>query len=249
MDIDTINFRPPYMSFQTFWNFIEELAGKPLPPRVDRSLMSSKSGTDQNNLTMALTSFGLIDEDGRVQSGLVSLVQTPADERMAEFRKLVDRFYAIPLAVSRQNGTTADLNTSFSETWPSIASTDTRRKSITFFLHAARAAGIELSPHFPQGRSGSGAPGTTKKRAPRNHRQPARPGGDATDQASAAKSGTTAGYTKTVQLRSGGAVTLTWDVNFADSSDDDEDFVLGLVRQLRRYQSSGSAPAATEGEL
>jgi hypothetical protein len=75
---------------------------------------------------------------------------------------------------------------------------------------------------------------------------PAQPDGDASRQAAAVKPGVT-GYTKTVQLRSGGTVTLAWDVNFADSSDDDEDFVLGLVRQLRRYQSGGTETATGEG--
>lgn len=243
MDTEESIFRPPYMSFQTFWNFIEELAAKPLPPRVDRSLMKNKSGTDQNNLTMALTSFGLTDDEGHVQPSLASLVATPSEDRLAAFGKLIDRFYAAPLAVSRENGTTADLSKSFSDTWPSIASADTRRKSVTFFLHAARATGIELSVHFPQGRSGSGAPGAAKKR-PATRRRQTPPSVDNIDN-KADQSGSN-GYSKTVELQSGGVVTLTWDVNLADSSDEDEDFVLALLRQLRRYQS-GSAENAQQG--
>jgi len=47
MDDSESTFKPSYMSFQTFWNFIGELAKKPLPPQIDRSLLGSKSGTDQ----------------------------------------------------------------------------------------------------------------------------------------------------------------------------------------------------------
>lgn len=247
MDAENANFRPPYMSFQTFWNFIEELATKPLPPRVDRSLMTSKSGTDQNNLTMALTSFGLTDESGNVQPALAELVAASPEQRSTVFGELVRRFYAAPLAVSSVNGTTADLMSSFSDTWPSIASADTRRKSVTFFLHAARHAGIELSPHFPQGRSGSGAPGTAKKRAASRHRTSTASNGATEHRDETPAGGGGSGYVKTVNLRSGGVVTLMWDVNLADSDDDDEDFVLGLVRQLRRYQSGSDNNEAGGG--
>ena len=34
MDGTDIKFKPPYMSFQTFWSFIEDLSKKPLPPQI-----------------------------------------------------------------------------------------------------------------------------------------------------------------------------------------------------------------------
>lgn len=43
-------FKPPYLSFQTFWGFVKELAAKPLPPQIDRTMLDKKSGTDQMNL-------------------------------------------------------------------------------------------------------------------------------------------------------------------------------------------------------
>ncbi|EUA78511.1 hypothetical protein I541_2991 [Mycobacteroides abscessus] len=61
-------FKPPYMAFQTFWRFIDELSGPGLPPVIDRSLMSSKSGTDQANLVTALRSFNLINDDNTVNA-------------------------------------------------------------------------------------------------------------------------------------------------------------------------------------
>jgi hypothetical protein len=70
MDESPDTFRPPYMSFQTFWRFIEELAGKPLPPAIDRSIMSTRSGSDKANLTQALSTFGLTGPDAKVLSPL-----------------------------------------------------------------------------------------------------------------------------------------------------------------------------------
>lgn len=240
MDTETADFRPPYMSFQTFWNFIEELAAKPLPPRVDRSLMTSKSGTDQNNLTMALTSFGLTDDEGKVQSALIDLTSTPADQRQAAFGELLRLYYAAPLAVSEQVGTTNDLHKAFTDAWPTIASADTRRKSVTFFLHAARASGIELSPHFPQGRPGSGGPGIAKstKRTPRR-RSSTDPGAGVETPATTGGGG----FTQTVTLKSGGTVTLSYNVNMFAVNDDDEAFVLGLIKKLRGYQPGNPVKA------
>jgi hypothetical protein len=246
VDTESSTFRPPYMSFQTFWNFIEELASKPLPPRVDRSLMQSKSGTDQANLTMALTSFGLTDSEGNVLSDLTELVAKTAEERKKSFAEMVDLYYEGPMRVSKENGTTAALNAAFVSDYPSIASADTRRKALTFFLHAARESGIELSPHFPQTRSGSGAPGAPKQkrttpRKPKNHDgESASTGKNTTDQKPPS------GHTNTVTLKSGGTVTLTYDVNLFDLDEDDESFVMGLVKKLRGYSNGTTGTKAKQ---
>src|SRR4051794_11347239 len=81
MDEDREPFRPPYMSFQTFWRFIEELHSKPLPPQIDRSLMVTKSGTDQASLSATLAAFGLIGPRGEVQPALTRLVQGEEESR------------------------------------------------------------------------------------------------------------------------------------------------------------------------
>lgn len=248
VDPDANMFRPPYLSFQTFWKFIEELASKPLPPAVDRSIMTSKSGTDQANLIMALTSFGLTDAQGNVQPALTALIdETPADERKRAFGGLLRQYYVGPLRVSAQNGTPGDLNKVFMEDYPSIASSDTRRKSVTFFLHAARGAGIELSPHFPSTRSGSGAPGTAKaRRSPTRRRMTAESSNSASKTVDGAPKQAAAGHTLIITLKSGGTVTLNYDVDLFQVDDDDEGFVLSLVKKLRRYQTG--SPIATQEE-
>lgn len=245
MDTDPIGFRPPYLSFQTFWKFLEELSSKPLPPRVDRSIMTSKSGTDQANLTLALTSFGLTDTEGHVQPALTQLVTAPADERPQLFAELIRRYYEGPLRVSSENGSPLDLNKAFTDAYPSIASADTRRKAVTFFLHAARHSGIELSPHFPATRSGSGAPGAPKaKRVSSRRRNQGDPGRNGSTSQGAAQAG--AGQTNTVTLKSAGTVTLTYDVNLFEASDEDQKFVIGLINKLRAYQKG--LPATDDDE-
>jgi hypothetical protein len=158
-------FKPPYFSFQTFWSFIEQLAEKPLPPQIDRSLLSSKSGTDQANLLMALRSFDLIDDDQRVRPLLVQLTSQDEATRLQLLGQILLALYPAQMELARSNGTEAQLHESFASVF-GIRSADTRRKAVTFYLHAAKAAGLPLSPHFPQTRAGSGANGARVRRSP-----------------------------------------------------------------------------------
>lgn len=156
-------FRPPYFSFQTFWSFIEQLSEKPLPPQIDRSLLSSKSGTDQSNLLMALRSFDLIDDDQRVRPLLVALAEQDEQGRLKMLGEIVEALYPTQMELARSNGTEAQLHESFGAAF-GLRSADTRRKAVTFYLHAAKAAGLPLSPHFPQTRAGSGGSGPRPRR-------------------------------------------------------------------------------------
>jgi hypothetical protein len=149
-----VEFKPPYLSFQTFWTFITDLALKPLPPQIDRSLMQSKSGSDQANLTAAMKGFGLIKDDLTVDTTLELLHAAEEDERKTMLGELVRTFYSEPLRVSEHNGTPKQLDDAFKDSFGLEG--ETRRKAVTFFLHAARTAEVPLSPNFPKTRPGAG---------------------------------------------------------------------------------------------
>lgn len=235
MVTSTESFKPPYLSFQTFWNFLGDLSAKPLPPKLDRSIMGSKSGTDQNNIMSALQAFGLIDGEGAIQPGMTHFAKADADQRKEILASLVRTFYSAPLNVSSNNGTPADLDEVFKNDLGQ-ASGDTRRKAISFFLHAAREADLTLSPHFPKTRGGSGGPGAAKKRTPK-----ARRSAQGTADVESSVHQPASGHSNTVALRSGGTVTLSYNVDLFELDDKDETFVLELVKKLRRYNSDGGA--------
>ena len=163
-------FQPPYFSFQTFWGFIESLAERPLPPMIDRSILSTKSGTDQLNLLTAFKSFGFITDDQTVTPLLEQFVAGDSESRPKYLATLLRAFYTAQLELSERNGTATQLNESFTETF-GIRSADTRRKAVTFFLHAAKTAGLPLSPHFPQTRSSSGTAQGRPRRSPAKGRR------------------------------------------------------------------------------
>jgi hypothetical protein len=155
-ELTATGFKPPYLPFKTFWSFVEELRSKPLPPEIDRSLLRTKSGTDQANLISAFKAFGLISETQAVEANLRQLISADESGAKSILQGLLRSRYPRQFELSEQNGTEKALNDSFEEDFGVTA--DTRRKAVTFFLQASRFAGIKLSPHFPVTRLGSGRP-------------------------------------------------------------------------------------------
>lgn len=235
-ETNAVPFRPPYMSFQTFWKFIEDLSARPLPPRIDRSIMGSKSGTDQANLMAALTGLRLIQADSMaVQPALRELADAEPEKRLMRLAALIREFYAGPMEVSEENGTEAQLNEAFKESY-GLDSVETRRKAVTFFLHGARTSALPLSPHFPATRSGSGSPGAARPKKTTTKRKGTPTAGDTPAGGTAAPApNTTQGSTYTVSLVSGGEVSVVVDVDLFGMTTEDRTFVIDLVDKLKGY--------------
>lgn len=228
-------FKPPYGSFRTFWSFVGSLANMPLPPQIDRSMLDSKSGTDQLAIFSALKAFNLVaGENQAVQPGLVSLVESTAEGRKTFLRDLLVRYYPGQLGVSAQQGTEKMLVESFEADFGLKG--DTRRKAATWFLHAALECGLPLSPHFPRLRPGQGTPAPRVRRPAK--RKPPQNGANETANVQG-RGGSTSGDEVTVRLRAGGTVTLKVDVgHFALSRHkDDRDFVQKLMDALTDYEA------------
>jgi hypothetical protein len=242
-------FRPPYMSFQTFWRFIEELRSKPLPPQIDRSLMATKSGTDQANLNATLAAFGLIGPAGEVRDDLRALIHGDDDGRRHVLERLLRERYAGQLNLSAENGTNQQLHESFRDSF-NMTGPETRRKAVTFFLHACREAGIELSPFFPSTRAGSGAPGTPRPRRTQRRRATTAPTADtgALPSASSATTMAANGDRYSVSLTSGGTVEVSVSVNLFALSREDRTFVIDLVDKLKGYGEIAQPTAPKEAD-
>lgn len=232
--------KAPYMSFQTFWNFISDLSTKPLPPQLDTSLMKSKSGSDKSNLTSALKEFRLIREDLTVERLLEDFVTPDETQRKKVLAQIVETFYPVPLQLSASIGTEKQLLETFRDAY-GIEAADTRRKAVTFFLHAARTAGLELSPHFPSTRTGTGAP-RPAKRTPTKRKPTAGQGDDTEDQ-----SRSPVGDVHRLTLNSGGTVVLAVDVNLFKLDTEDREFIMKLVDSVKEYPSLKADLAPSEG--
>ncbi len=158
---DEESFTPPYISFQTLENTLDRMHGEGIPSRVDRSYLSSWSGSAQAQFLRAARSIGLLDADGHPTERLLDLVEKQS-VRPELIREMVRQYYGDALALG-ENATQAQLEEVF-RSYPGISGS-TVRKAVAFYMHAARAGGIRLSPHFKAVRNGSStaSPSGTKR--------------------------------------------------------------------------------------
>lgn len=241
MDESPAGFKPPYISFQTFWSFLTDLSEKPLPPQIDRGVMSGKSGTDQNNLIAAMSAFGLIGDHNRViPERMAAMVSKEEAERIRALEFLVRAQYADAIDLSNDNGTEQQLHEVFRDKY-GLSAVETRRKCVTFFLHAARKAEIPLSAHFPQTRSGSGAPGVPRKKPASRRNRSVQDSGKVRDGATGVVT-RVSGERRTVDFGAAGSVVIDVDVRWLDLPG--ETF-LKLRKIVADLEALGSAPAST----
>jgi hypothetical protein len=153
-------FVPPYISFAQLENVLERMRNEGVPARVDRSYLGSWSGSAQGQFLTAARSLDLLDDFGRPTEVLKTLVQEP-DMRPAVIGDLLRQKYPGAVMLG-ESATQQQLEEVFRE-YPGISGSTTR-KAITFYLHAAKFAGIPLSPFFKVGRA---TPGNTSQRTGR----------------------------------------------------------------------------------
>lgn len=248
---ETKQFRPPHLPFATFNGLIADLASRPLPPQIDRKMLSHKSGTDQQNLMAALQTFGMIDEDNNVLPKLAALAVADQEQRKIALAELVREFYPRAVELSEINGNESQLTAYFRDDLDLNSSADTRRKAVTFFLHAASAADIKISDYFPKTRSGSGGSGGQrgKKRATSRKPPPSPPAEQRTsDEETHGKSGTRQTYDTAVQLKAG-EVVLTVDVNPIELRGDDRRFFYELLDKMDEYRDAHPNPPTDNGAV
>ncbi len=132
---------PPYISFATLLTFFKALKTDGVPPQIDRSVLSKLSGGIQGQMKMALRSLGLMDGDKptEVLKKLVNAFETPAFEPLLLERLKATYPYVFQLDLL--TATPQMLADAFKVTG---AKEDVSRKCRTFFLHAAKRAGVPM---------------------------------------------------------------------------------------------------------
>lgn len=154
---------PPYIPFPTFETLVRQLKQDGLPPQIDKSVLSKFSGGTQGQLKVALRTMGLM-EDNRPTDDLALLVDafdTADYEPM--LKSIMERTYPYVFALDLMTATPTMLADAFKVTG---AKEDVSRKCRTFFLHAAKKAGVQLGNRILTGsvpRSTNGAKRRPKK--------------------------------------------------------------------------------------
>ncbi|MGB7976817.1 MAG: DUF5343 domain-containing protein [Roseiarcus sp.] len=156
---------PPYTSYRTFKTFIEELHEHGVPSRIDRSVLTRFSGVVGTQLMHALRFLGLIEDDGRPTERLKGLVKAHGTGAWSStFLELLRHDYAPMFAIDLETATPSHFSGTFRKAFP--AADAVVQKCVTFFLYAAKDAGVRISGRVLKGR---------KPRALTPHRKPAKP--------------------------------------------------------------------------
>jgi hypothetical protein len=137
---------PPYISYRTFYNFIERLQQQ-VPARIDRSYWGDMlSGGTGTQLMAALRFLELVDDNGRPTDRLKPLATSRGDQRLTELRKIVLNSFGFVLEgeLDPQNATYSQLEEIFNEKYQLTGQLS--RKCIRFFIELSNNAGITLSP-------------------------------------------------------------------------------------------------------
>lgn len=134
---------PPYLSFRTFTGFIDGLR-RGVPNRIDRSVMSSFSGSNQSQILATLRYLELISPKGVPTEKLSRLVESQDGNFRNNLRELLMRSYPFLFKGFDLRRATID---ELTERFEGAGATgDTIRKCISFFLAAAKHAELEVSP-------------------------------------------------------------------------------------------------------
>jgi hypothetical protein len=167
---------PPYASWGTVLNLIEKMEREGTPSRIDKSYLSSMSGTTQNQVRAALHSLGLVGESEKVTADLIALATKPDERRELVASMLQSRYPSlVALDTDATKGQLDEVLASYG------LNGETLRKARSFFVAAATFAGLPLSPHVkpkpgPTSTSASRRPGRKKRNAGRDGGDPARRG-------------------------------------------------------------------------
>ena len=216
---------PPYISYRTFSNFLTDLRSRGIPSRVDRSVMSHKSGTVQSQLLLALHYLGLVKPSGHPTPRLSKLVEAEGAERKEVVREMIRSSY--DFAFDRSFGLGTATSNQAQEVFEKTgASGETVRRCIAFFLAAAKDGGIPVSPYImPHGRRRS----ASRKKGG----SPQKPPEAAPSPPSTSNQGD---ESREVHLESGGTLKLELSVDLFDLNQRDRDFIFKLIDQFKEYE-------------
>lgn len=155
--------KPPYTSYRSFMKLMSELKEhEVVPAAIDRSYLSKRSGSEKSALIATLKWFELVDEVGIPTERLENFIA--ADEQKSKFllKEMVESSYGAITdgTFNLRSATTSQLADQFRQY---EISGSTLSKSVTFFLAAAKEAGIVVSPHAKAPPVTGGGNGKRKK--------------------------------------------------------------------------------------
>ena len=145
------NLSPPYCTFGSFINFINDLRETGIPPKIDSTVFGTKSGGTIYSILAALKSLKMTNEDGVPTQRLSEFVASDENSRKRLMREILEDCYD-PLfgdKIDLKTASAGQFNDTLRDEYQISGSTID--KVASFFLSAAKMADVEIS-HFLQKR-------------------------------------------------------------------------------------------------
>ncbi len=157
--------KPPYTSYKSFLTLMSDLRNHDvLPAAIDRSFLSKRSGSEQSALIATLKWFKLVDEVGIPTTLLDEYIAADEEKAKSMLKGMVIESYGAITngTFNLRSATAAQLAEQFRQY---AISGSTLAKSVTFFLAAAKDAGVVVSP-FAKAPPIAGNAGSKRKTKP-----------------------------------------------------------------------------------
>lgn len=160
---------PPYISYKTFGTLLGDFGDHGLPPVIDRSVLTRFSGGVAGQIMVALKSLGLMDNNNKPTPALTALVTAHGTGAYNSLvREMLEHTYPYVMSLDLGTATPSMFTDAFKNNLG--AKEDVLRKCRTFFLHAAKDAGIEIGPRIANAKYPR-----SRNAAPRRKEKPPKP--------------------------------------------------------------------------
>jgi hypothetical protein len=228
-----------YLPFKTFLSALEVMEHG-IPRKLDRTIWRSQSGIVQGQIMMAFRFFGLVNENDEPTIALQRLVEGK-DKRQEMVGSLLRHAYRAIIDHDLTKMTPRMLEEEMNQYG---VSGDTRRKAIGFFLRAARFAELPMHPLLI-GLVRETSNATRKKRIKGKNGTEAPP---LNGEGSTTYSSGSGVNRRTIQLNSGGSVSLEISADPFSLSSSDREFLFGLVDKLQAYSTVSASEEVEKDE-
>ena len=222
---------PPYVSFNTFKTLLDWLKVEGVPLRLDRSFWHDKfSGSTGSQLMASLRFLGLLDGNNPLPE-LENLIQAESDKKSLVLKALIQNSYTF-IHFEELHRATPSMLLSWFKTYPIDG--HTLRKAISFFISASIESDLPISnsiKKMSKYRSKSKGLETGHKTSQINS-----PSNSISTDINSVNTTKSAINQSTVNLKSGGSLNLSIDVNLFDLSETDRKFVLSVIDAVKNYE-------------
>lgn len=160
---------PPYFPWRTFESATSGFSSSGgVPSKLDRSVLSTMSGSGRSAFLVGLRFLNLLDENSHPLPLLEKYVSAEGESQKPILREILTSAYGFlsDNSFDLTRATASQLSEMMSKEG---ATSSTREKAVSFFLKAAEAGGISVSPHILKRKhtpSATAKPRATKAKKP-----------------------------------------------------------------------------------